>query len=139
MDGIQVGRQTLRVTKSNKTIGVAQIFDILGAHLKTTEDAHTRCPTIDQGRKIRTAEQEKEDSKKAAAEAPTTPIVKFKPAAASRQPNPGPNADHYAGYPGNGAPLSRSNPNWPQNPNMGWSPGPHHSYYNPGWVMTHEQ
>ena len=34
MDGIQVGRQTLRVTKSNKTMGVAQIFDMLGEHLK---------------------------------------------------------------------------------------------------------
>ena len=58
-------------------MGVAQIFDMLGEHLKTTEDSHTRCPTIDQGRKIRTAEQEKEDRKKAAAEAPTTPIVQF--------------------------------------------------------------
>ena len=51
MDGIKVGRQTLRVTKINKTMGVAQIFDMLGEHLKTTEDAHTRCPTIDQGKK----------------------------------------------------------------------------------------
>ena len=51
MDGMQVGRQILRVTKSNKTMGVTQTFDLLGDHLQTREDAHTRCPTIKYGRK----------------------------------------------------------------------------------------
>ncbi len=47
------------------------------------------------------------------------PLKTFKPAPAHRRPQPGPQASHFAGFPGNGAPHSLSNPNWPQNPRMG--------------------
>jgi hypothetical protein len=53
------------------------------------------------------------------------PLKTFKPTPAHRRPQPGPLASHFAGFPGNGAPHSSSNPNWPRNPHMGWGPGSH--------------
>ena len=116
-------RQILRVNKSNKTMGVTKIFDLLADHLQVKEEAQPRYKNSDTGIKIRTAEQNREDKRgRAKRRTLVKPLVQFKPVPATSQPNPRPNADHYANFPGNGTPHSSSNFQWPQNPNFGWNP-----------------
>ncbi len=69
------------------------------------------------------------------------PLAQFKPSSSSRPQRPGPPANHYAGFPGSGAPAPsnpRRNPNWTPGPqNAQWSTTTNRSsqsYVNPSSV-----
>ena len=132
MDGLQVSNQPLRVTRTNKSMKVKDIFQLVEEHLKIKEEALSRGKKTEGHRRVHSTEKEPETKPKVELkiEEKTTiePLKTFRPAPAHRRPQPGPPASHFAGFPGNGAPHSSSNPNWPQNPSTGWGPGSHNGY-----------
>jgi hypothetical protein len=141
IDGLQISNQPLRVTRTNKSLKVKDIFQLVEGHLKIKEEALSRGKKTGH-RRVHSTEKEPETKTKVEIKmeekTAIEPLKTFKPAPAHRRPLPGPPASHFAGFPGNGAPHSSSKSNWPQNPSMGWGPGSH-KRYNAGMQITPSQ
>jgi hypothetical protein len=137
LDGALVGTQTLRVTRSVLPLTPKAIFDLVHEQLKIKEEAQTRGKRTEGHRRVHQTEQEKKVEK--VEKVPDTPVAKplaqFRPSSSSRPQRSGPPANHYAGFPGSGAPASsnpRHNPNWSPGPqNAQWNAAPNRSYANP--------
>jgi len=132
MDGLQVSNQPLRVTRTNKSMKVKDIFQLVEEQLRIKEEALSRGKKTEGHRRVHSTDKEPEAKPKVEIKieekTAVEPLKSFRPGPVHRRPQPGPPAAHFAGYPGNGAPHSSSNPNWPQNPSTGWGPGSHNGY-----------
>ncbi len=115
MDGLLISNQPLRVTRSKISMKVKDIFQLVEEHLKIKEETLSRGKKTEGHRRVHSTKKEPETKPKVeikVEEKTASEHLKyFKPAPAHRRPQPGPPASHFAGFPGNGAPHSSSNPN----------------------------
>jgi hypothetical protein len=127
LDGVLVGNQILRVTRSVIPLTPKAIFDLVHEQLKIKEEAQTRGKRTEGHRRVHQAEHEKKPEK--VEKIPETPVAKplaqIRTSLSSRPQRPGPPANHYAGFLGSETPSSsnpRHNPNWTPGPqNAQWS------------------
>ncbi len=132
IDGLKISNQQLRVTRTNKSMKAKDLFQLVEEHLKIKIETLSRGKKKEGHRRVHSTEKEPETKPKVEIKVEENtanePLKTFKPVPAHRRPQPGPPASHFAVFPGNGAPHSSSNPNWSQNPRMGWGPGSHNGY-----------
>ncbi len=117
MDGLQVSNQPWQVTRTNKSMKVKVIFQLVEEHLKIKKEALSRGKKTEGHRRLHSTEKEPETKPeveiKVEEKTESEPLKTFKPAPAHNRPQPGPPTLHFAGFPRNGDHHSSLNPSWP--------------------------